>query len=276
MAAAPLPAHKDRPPNVVIAGGGIAALELLLALRAIAGPLVDITLLTEGAELTPPPMTIAEPFERGGAYTYSWSQIAADQHARLVLDALVAVDTGAQVVFTRGGLRLDYDVLAVATGARRVAPFAGALTVGTPDDASAPLRALIADVRTRAGSSLAFALPSPSIWPLPLYELAVLSAHELREHGCAATVRIVTPEQHALGLFGPAARAAIALQLGVLRIEMITDAQPREVVAGGLRLDDGSVVGADHVVTLAEIVARPIPGLPSDRGGFVPVDGSGR
>jgi sulfide:quinone oxidoreductase len=44
------------------------------------------------------------------------------------------------------------------------------------------------------------------------------------------------------------------------------------VVAGGLLLGDGAVVAADHVVTLADIVARSVPGLPRDRAGFVPVD----
>ena len=33
-----------------------------------------------------------------------------------------------------------------------------------------------------------------------------------------------------------------------------------------------TMVEADHVVTVADIVARPLAGLPSDRAGFVPVD----
>jgi sulfide:quinone oxidoreductase len=265
-----------RPTNVLIAGGGIAALELLLALRVYAGPHVATTLLTSEAMLAPRAMTVAEPFARGGAQTYDWAQIAEHQGARLVLDALVAIDTAERIVFTHGGQRLHYDVLAVATGARRVEPFAGALTFGTGTDAAGRLRALVADVLTRDAASVAFALPSPSCWPLPLYELALLTTHELREHGSAAAVRIVTPEKQPLCLFGSAARDAVAPTLDALGIELVTGAQPREVVAGGLRLDSGEVVAADHVVTLADIVARPIPGLPCDRAGFVPVDLYGR
>jgi sulfide:quinone oxidoreductase len=265
-----------RAPQVLIAGGGIAALELLLALRVLAGARVAITLLTAQAELAPRAMTVAEPFERGGAQTYEWSQIARHQDARLVLDALVAVDTDTRTVVTHGGRRLHYDILVIATGARRVEPFAGALTFGARTDAAPELRALIADVLARDEASVAFALASPSSWPLPLYELALLTAHELREHGCSAAVRIVTPEEHPLGLFGPAAGDAIAPMLDALGIELITRAQPREVVPGGLRLDDGKLVAADHVVTLAEIVARPVPGLTLDRAGFVPVDLHGR
>lgn len=266
----------ERLPNVLIAGGGIAALELLLALRVHAGPHVAITLLTRDAELAPRAMTVAEPFGRGGAQTYDWSQIARHQGAELVLDTLVAVDTAERIVFTHGGRRLHYDILALATGARRVEPFAGALTFGMPSDAAAQLHALVADVLTRGAASIAFTLPSPSIWPLPLYELALLTADELREHDSPAAVRIVTPEQHPLALFGPAAREALAPTLDMLGIELVTSAQPQDVVAGGLQLRDGEIVAADHVVTLADVVARPLPGLPVDRAGFVPVDLHGR
>jgi sulfide:quinone oxidoreductase len=261
---------------VLVAGGGIAALELLLALRVHTGPHVAITLLTSEPALTPRAMTVAEPFDRGGAQTYEWAQIAEQQGARVVFDVLVAVDTAERIVFTRGGRRLRYDVLAVATGARRVEPFAGALTFGTRTDATGRLRALVADVLTRDAVSVAFVLPSPSCWPLPLYELALLTADELREHGSAAAIRIVTPEEQPLGIFGPAPGDAVAPTLDALGIELVMRAQAREVVAGGLRLEGGGVVAADHVVTLADIVARPIPGLPCDRAGFVPVDLHGR
>lgn len=266
----------DRCTQVLIAGGGVAALELLLALRVHAGPYVAITLLSAEAEFAPRAMTVAEPFERGGAQTYEWSQIVEDQHARLVIDAVVAIDTAERIVFTHGGRRLRYDILALATGARRVEPFAGALTFGAHADASPDLRALVMDVLTHDLASVAFALPSPCSWPLPLYELALLTAHELREHGSDATVRIVTPEEHALGLFGPAAATAVEPTLAAFGIELVAGVQPRELVEGGLRLHDGEVVAADRFVALAEITARPIAGLPSDRLGFIPVDVHGR
>ena len=263
-------------PRVLIAGGGVAALELLLALRVNAGARLAITLLSADAELAPPAMTVAEPFQRGGAQTWDWAQIAAQQDARLVLDRLVAVDTEARIAFTHGGRRIPYDVLVLATGARRVEPLAGALTFGTRGDAAARLRALVAELSPRDPVSIAFALPWPSSWSLPLYELALLWAHELRERGSAAAVRLVTPEEHALELLGPAARDAVLPLLGALGVELITSAQPRAVAPDGLRLESGELVEADHVVTLADIVARPVPGLPVDRAGFLPVDLYGR
>jgi sulfide:quinone oxidoreductase len=264
-------------PRVLVVGGGVAALELVLALRANAGGALAITLLSADAELAPPAMTVAEPFERGGAQSYDWSQIAAEHDVRFVLDRLVAVDTDARTAFTHEGRRIPYDVLAMASGARRVAPFDSALTFGMGHDAGCALRSLVADVcATHATTSIAFALPWPSSWSLPLYELALLTAHELREHGSPATLQIVTPEEHVLELLGPAARHAVVPLLDAAGIDVLTGAQPRSAVAGGLRLDEDILVAADHIVTTADIVARPIPGLPVDRAGFLPIDRYGR
>ena len=267
---------RDRGPKVLVAGGGIAALELLLALRVLAGPQVPITLLTASPQLRPRAMTVAEPFGRGGGQEYDWAQITGEQGIDLVLDALVAVDVEQRIVFTHSGRRLPYDILALATGARRTEPFAGALTFGAPLGSGVDLRRLVAHTLAGEGRSIAFTLPSPSSWPLPLYELAMLTAHELREYGCDAAVSIVTPEDRPLGVFGPAAHTAVMPMLDALGIELIANAQPRGVVAGGLRLDGGTILEADSVVTVADIIARPVPGLPMDRDGFVPVDLHGR
>ncbi len=262
----------NRPPHVLVVGGGVAALELLLALRVLAGGDAAITVLSGDEQLAPRAMTVAEPFRRGGAQTFRWSQIADHQHARLVHDRLVAVDSAEHIVFTHGGRRLPYDILAIATGAGRVEPFTGAVTFGAGPAAAGRLRALVADLCARGDASVAFVLPAPSIWPLPLYELALLTAHELREHGSRARVTIVTPEQSALELFGSAASEAIEPMLELLGVELLLGAQARTAGAAGVHLGSGRHVAADHVVTLAEIVARPVAGLPVDRAGFIPVD----
>lgn len=111
----------------MIAGGGIAAFELLLALRVRARSR-PITLLWPDTRLAPAAMTVAEPFGRGGAQTLSGEQIAHDQQAQLVVDTLLAVNAGARVVVARDRRRLRYDALAVVTRARQ--PFCGAATFG--------------------------------------------------------------------------------------------------------------------------------------------------
>jgi len=59
----------------------------------------------------------------------------------------------------------------IARGARRVEPFAGALTFGASADAVLDLQGLVVDVVASDTASVAFALPTPSRWWLPLYEL---------------------------------------------------------------------------------------------------------
>jgi sulfide:quinone oxidoreductase len=227
------------------------------------------------ARFAPQAMAVAAPFGRGAADTLDWLQITQEQGAELVLDSLIAVDTQARCAYTSGGRRMPYDALVVAVGARHIAPLRGTLTFGSGDDAGS-LRALVADLIAGTAMSVAFALPSPSSWPLPLYELALLAADELHEYGCAAAVRLVTPEREPLAVFGAAGAEAIEPLLEARGIELVTCAQPRDVVAGGIRLQDGGFVPADRVVTVGEIAARPVAGLPLDSAGFLPTDAHGR
>ena len=61
--------HSQVPPHVVIAGGGVAALETLMALRAQAGAGdLQITLLAPDRDFRYRPMTVAEPFSIARAH----------------------------------------------------------------------------------------------------------------------------------------------------------------------------------------------------------------
>ena len=59
--------------RVVIGGGGVAAIEALLALRALCGRRVEVTLISPEHEFLYRPVTVAEAFERAQARTYSTS-----------------------------------------------------------------------------------------------------------------------------------------------------------------------------------------------------------
>jgi hypothetical protein len=56
------------PVDVVIVGGGVAGLEALLGLRAMAGDRVSITLAAAAHDFSYRPLAIAEPFGLGHAY----------------------------------------------------------------------------------------------------------------------------------------------------------------------------------------------------------------
>jgi hypothetical protein len=65
------------PLRVLIAGGGVAGLETLLALDALAGDRLAVTLLDPGAEFIYRPMTVAQPFAAGRAARHPLAKLAA-------------------------------------------------------------------------------------------------------------------------------------------------------------------------------------------------------
>jgi sulfide:quinone oxidoreductase len=68
--------------GVLIAGGGVAGLEALLALRDLAGDRVELRLLSSEPEFVYRPMAIAEPFGRGRADRQLLSDIVPDLDSR--------------------------------------------------------------------------------------------------------------------------------------------------------------------------------------------------
>ena len=73
-----------RLPRIVVVGAGFAGLELLLALRELAGDRVQMTLVAPEADFVVRPKLIAEPFGLGVAQRLPLSQIAADAGCELV------------------------------------------------------------------------------------------------------------------------------------------------------------------------------------------------
>jgi sulfide:quinone oxidoreductase len=263
------------PLEVLIAGGGVAAIETLLALRVLAHARVRVTLLSTTAEFLYRPVTVAEPFDRAQARTYDLAEIAADQGAQLIVDELARVEPGAHRVLTRSGRHVRFDVLVVATGARAVASLPGAVTFGGRESGPA-MRALLDGVCAGAIGSVAFALPAESIWPVPLYELALMTGARARAAGARPELTIVTPEPAPLAVFGPAAAGALEDLLDQRRIAMRTLALPERVEPDALVLAGGRRIAAERVVTVPRVAGRPIHGLPADDRGFIAVDGHGR
>ena len=69
--------------QVIIVGGGVAGLEAMLALRALAGDRVALTLVSEHDWFVDRPMTVGEPFGFGPAKRHSLPEIAAESGARV-------------------------------------------------------------------------------------------------------------------------------------------------------------------------------------------------
>src|SRR5688500_9142542 len=119
----PTPAHR-----VVIAGGGVAALEALLALRQLAEERVESELLTPHSALAYRPMEFAALLPDQRVQRFGVGRIAADQGATLIRDRLEGVRPEGRLV-TQSGTVLSYDPLLIAVGTRLRVGVPGAITV---------------------------------------------------------------------------------------------------------------------------------------------------
>jgi len=79
--------------RVLIAGGGVAALEAALALRALAEERVSVELLGSEPHFWYRPLSVAEPFALGEARHFELSELAPQAGASFSLGELVGVDT---------------------------------------------------------------------------------------------------------------------------------------------------------------------------------------
>ena len=264
---------EKEPLNVLIAGGGVAGLEAALALRELAGDRVATTLLTPSSEFVYRPMRVREPFAGPSTRRYPLAAIAADLGVELRCDALNWLDATQRVVHTAAGKELGYDALLLALGARLRPRFRHALTL---DDRiiDEQLHGLIQDIETGYVHSVAFVAPSPMPWPLPVYELALMTARRAYEMNERATITLVTPEDAPLAVFGKAASRAVHDLLTEAGVQVITAAHA-ETPAGGevVLYPSGHSLYADRIVALPELFGPSTPGVPKTDGhGFISVD----
>jgi len=262
--------------RILICGGGFAAVEAALALRALAGGRVALSLLAPDPTFHYRPAATSEPFDIAPSRRYDLRAIARDVGASYHESRLEAVASGKHSVRTASGARLHYDLLILATGARAVVGVPGAMTFRDQRDVRL-VRRLLDEVDTTAVRSIVFALPTGSTWPLPLYELALLSSGHMRERGLAAGSTVVTPESEPLELFGTYASGVVRGLLEERGVRFVGGAVAAGVRRdGSLALVDGGPIRADRVLALPELRGRRFTGVPARRSGFVPVDGSGR
>jgi sulfide:quinone oxidoreductase len=261
--------------GVLIAGGGVAGLEALLALRALAGDLVDLELLAPEPAFWYRPLAVAEPFDAGRVHHFELASIAESAAASFTLGQLATVDADARILRTGQGAEIGYDILVIACGAVPQPWLAGALTFRGPADSDA-FRRLLAEADNGSVRSVAFTLPAGGIWPLPLYELALLTATRLAGRDKHVEIALVTPEPAPLSLFGEAASCAVRDLLREHGISLHTGRYPARYEAGILELAPDTTLAVERVVALPRLEGPRIPGIPQDADGFIATDLSGR
>jgi sulfide:quinone oxidoreductase len=264
------------PMRVVIVGGGIAALETVLALRDLAETQLDVTLIAPEEEFVMRPLATATPFSRGHADTLSLEQFMRAHGGRFLRDAVRRVDHDRAVVECDGGSEQPYDALVLVQGAGMHHAFSHALTFGLTADPEA-LNGLLRDMEEGHTRTVAFVVPRGSSWPLPLYELALMTADEVWGMGIdGAEIHFVTPELRPLGMFGPEATELLGETLKAARITMHTGAIAEVETKGVIELGFGEPLHVERIVALPTLEGRRLDGVPCDAKGFIPVDEYGQ
>ena len=124
---------------------------------------------------------------------------------------------------------------------------------------------------------LAFVIPARMGWPLPVYELALMSAGRAFDMDVELAVTIVTPEDRPLAIFGEAASTAVEARLASAKVSVFTSAYAEIPAAGEIVIGPGErVLSAQRIVALPELYGPPIRGLPSGEHGFLRADEHGR
>jgi sulfide:quinone oxidoreductase len=261
--------------EVLIAGGGVAGLEAAFALREFAGDRVAISIVAPTDEFVYRPMSVAEPFSSGWAQHYPLAKLADAAGATLVQGALVQVDVTNQKIRTSGGAELSYDELVICLGATLHKRYDHATNV---DDAHMDelLHGLVQDIEGGYTHSLAFIVPTPMPWPLPAYELALMASERAWDTQTDLSVTVLTPEKTPLAIFGTDVSLALSRLLAERKIEVVTSAYCEVPEAKTIRIHpSGRSLTADRIVALPELRGPAIIGLPSDNGGFIPIDAYG-
>jgi sulfide:quinone oxidoreductase len=271
-----LMAELGSPAGVLVVGGGVAALESLMALSDLAGDRVRVTLVAPEPDFVYRPMAVTEPFGFGEARRYPLRRIVEDFGAKLLQAGVEELDAAGQRIVLRSGDTMTYDTLVLAPGARMLPAFDDALTFMGPGSAPA-MRAVLDELDDGRVRRIAFVAPTVVGWTLPLYELALLTARHAADRGLQPEIVLVTPEQRPLALFGERPSSVVAELLTSAGIEFV-GASLVEVVDGAVRLSPGGrALGTERVVALPLVRGPELHGVPAEPDfGFVPVDRHGR
>jgi sulfide:quinone oxidoreductase len=257
--------------KILIAGGGVAGVEALLALRSLLGAQAEVELIAPTADFIYRPLAIAEPFGLGEAYRVNLETVTRDLHASFRRDSVAGVDSGRRIAKTAAGEELAYDALLLAVGVRPLEELPGALTYAGPQS-NEHYKELLAAIAGGDASRIAFATPVTARWSLPLYELALLTANQASSDGIDVELTVVTPESRPLEMFGPRASELVKQLLVEAGVEIRTSRAPSAVEPGELVLASGERVPADRVVALPRLEVESIGGIPQGPHGFIGTD----
>jgi sulfide:quinone oxidoreductase len=256
--------------RVVIAGGGIAALEGLLAVRALTEGQAEVALVAPSDEFTYRPLLVREPFSPEPAERRSLPGVAESLGASFVQSAVASVDSEAGRIGLAEGGELPFGQALIAVGARMRPALSSSHTLWS-EESPTTIEQILTSVPDNG--TLNLIVPPGVTWPLPLYEFALMTARRLREVGeRGIELMVITPEQAPLIVFGTQAAAEVAELLELRGIGFCPDTWITEGDDGGLHATGRDPDLSGPAVALPVMEGRRIEGLPADEHGFIPID----
>ncbi|MGI8595133.1 MAG: FAD-dependent oxidoreductase [Solirubrobacteraceae bacterium] len=263
----------DREPfKVLVAGGGIAGLETVMALSDLGGDRVEVTLAAPEPDFVYKPLIVEEPFTLTPADRLDLASLAGELGAHLVKQGLARVNPHEHTAELASGDELAYDAAVICVGARARPAFRGATTLLVSGD-PLPIDELLRAAADDGSRRIAFVVPPGVAWALPIYELALMATRRARDLRLDVRCLVVTPESAPLVMFGPRVSDAVADLLRVRDIEVRPATWASETGDGDLVLRPGGArLEAGAVVALPVLEGRAIAGLPADEKDFLPID----
>jgi len=264
------------PFRVVIAGGGVAALEAVLAFQELdRDRALGVEVIAPDTRFVYRPLSVRDPFGPRSTRAYDLEPLVQHAGAQLRHGQVDAIDPDDRIVTLGDGTQLPYDALLLATGVTRQPALHGAGTFTGPADVPA-FKSFVESLCRGAYHRVAFIVPPGPTWPLPIYELALQAGTRRRESGAETQLAVVTPEPSALSMFGAVASRAVERALHDRGVTVHPNSYAESVQGGELRLDLQGAVLVDAAWAAPRLVARVPRGVPVTPDGFVPVDGAGR
>jgi sulfide:quinone oxidoreductase len=137
---------------------------------------------------------------------------------------------------------------------------------------------LLHQLREGRIDKLAFVKPAGTSWPLPIYDLALMTAAECAAHNRSGVeLSLITPEEEPLAIFGSRASAAIRVILSEAGVTLHTCSYGRPGGPGTLDISpDDRSLAVDRIVTEPRLVGPSLRGIPSEHDGFIHTDAHGR
>jgi len=259
--------------RVVVVGGGVAGLETLVALNALAGERVSATLVAPDETFALRALGVFEPFGLGRARHYDLAELTGALGVAFARDRVGRVDRAGRRVRLRSGAELPYDALVLAVGA---IPYP-AFDHGVVFDRRSPeaFDAQVADVQSGRAGSVAVVVPAGTTWALPAYELALM----LRSFGGAGrparpAVTLVTAERDPLEAFGAPAAEMIRAELHASGVDLVCGVTATVASDRLVRLGPGRDLHAARVVHVPLLAGPRLAGVPYDAAGFLLADAS--